>query len=49
MNEPTFFPTQALFRQWLENNHTNKTELIVGFYKVKIGRSCVVFWLDRRC
>jgi uncharacterized protein YdeI (YjbR/CyaY-like superfamily) len=37
MNEPMFFPTQALFREWLANNHDKKTELFVGFYKVKSG------------
>ncbi len=35
MNEPLFFSTQALFRQWLVNNHTNETELFVGYYKIK--------------
>ncbi len=34
---PTFFSNQANFREWLENNHDKKTELLVGFYKVKSG------------
>ena len=37
LNEAKFFPNQTLFRQWLINNHDKKTELIVGFYKVKSG------------
>ena len=37
MNKPIFFSTQALFRKWLADNHTNETELIVGYYKVKSG------------
>ncbi len=31
---PTFFATQAEFREWLEKHHKNETELVVGFYKV---------------
>ena len=31
----TFFENQKLFRDWLEKNHLTKTEIIVGFYKVK--------------
>lgn len=31
---PTFFATQIEFRKWLEKNHKNQTELLVGFYKV---------------
>ncbi|MEP6925172.1 MAG: bacteriocin-protection protein, partial [Pyrinomonadaceae bacterium] len=30
----TFFATPSGFRQWLEENHDQKTELLVGFYKV---------------
>ena len=30
----TFFPTQQDFRDWLEKNHKNEQELLVGFYKV---------------
>lgn len=32
--KPTFFTTQADFRKWLQKNHTEATELIVGYYKV---------------
>ena len=35
---PTFFVTQSDFRKWLQKNHKNKTELIVGFYKVDSGK-----------
>ena len=30
----TFFQTQLDFRNWLEKNHQNEKELLVGFYKV---------------
>lgn len=30
----TFFPTPQDFRNWLEKNHQNEKELLVGFYKV---------------
>lgn len=35
---PIFFATQSDFRQWLEENHNQKTELLVGFYKVGSNR-----------
>jgi uncharacterized protein YdeI (YjbR/CyaY-like superfamily) len=31
---PTFFAKQADWRNWLEENHKNETEFLVGFYKV---------------
>ena len=34
----TFFENQDEFRNWLEANHDNETELIVGFYKVDSGK-----------
>jgi uncharacterized protein YdeI (YjbR/CyaY-like superfamily) len=36
--KPTFFATAQHFRKWLEKNHTTKTELIVGYYKVNSGK-----------
>ena len=35
---PKFFPTQTDFRQWLAENHTTETEIIVGYYNVKSGK-----------
>ncbi len=35
---PTFFAAQSEFRKWLEKNHKKETELLVGFYKVGIGK-----------
>jgi uncharacterized protein YdeI (YjbR/CyaY-like superfamily) len=35
---PIFFPTQHVFREWLEKNHDKETELLVGFYKVNSGK-----------
>jgi uncharacterized protein YdeI (YjbR/CyaY-like superfamily) len=34
-----FFPTQEDFRKWLEENHDQETEIIVGFYKVGLGKN----------
>lgn len=31
---PIFFSSPLEFRKWLEENHKNETELLVGFYKV---------------
>jgi len=36
--QPTFFSKPSDFRKWLENNHSKKTELIVGYYKVGSGQ-----------
>ncbi len=35
---PKFFSSQNEFRKWLEKNHTQKSELVVGFYKVDSGK-----------
>ena len=37
--KPKFFPTQEDFRKWLEENHDQETEIIVGFYKVGLGKN----------
>jgi uncharacterized protein YdeI (YjbR/CyaY-like superfamily) len=31
--DPTFFPTEADFRRWLDANHETAPELLVGFWK----------------
>jgi uncharacterized protein YdeI (YjbR/CyaY-like superfamily) len=36
--EPIFFETPAEFRAWLEENHADETELLVGFHKQGTGR-----------
>ena len=36
--KPRFFANQDRFRAWLEKNHASKTELVVGYYKVKSGK-----------
>jgi uncharacterized protein YdeI (YjbR/CyaY-like superfamily) len=36
--EPIFFETPAEFRDWLEEHHTDETELLVGFHKKGSGR-----------
>ena len=39
----TFFATPQEFRKWLEQHHQTETELIVGFYKVKSGKSSMTW------
>jgi uncharacterized protein YdeI (YjbR/CyaY-like superfamily) len=36
--KPTFFPTPAAFREWLQRHHAAADELLVGFYKVGSGK-----------
>jgi len=35
---PKFFSKSSDFRKWLEKNHNNKSELLVGFWKVHTGK-----------
>ncbi len=35
---PTFFPTPAAFRNWLQRYHARETELWIGFYKKGSGK-----------
>lgn len=39
--KPQFFTTQEDFRKWLEENHERETEIIVGFYRVGLGKKCM--------
>lgn len=41
--DPTFFPTPADFRAWLEENHDTASELWVGYYKKATGRASVTW------
>jgi len=36
--KPAFFASAGVFRAWLAKNHSNNTELLVGFYKKASGR-----------
>ena len=36
-SEPTFFETPDAFRSWLEENHAEESELVVGFKKKATG------------
>ena len=38
---PTFFPTEADFRRWLEANHQTTPELLVGFWKKSSGKPSI--------
>jgi len=40
---PTFFPTPADFRRWLEKHHTTEKELLVGFYKTSSGKPSITW------
>jgi uncharacterized protein YdeI (YjbR/CyaY-like superfamily) len=39
----TFFTAPAEFRQWLEKNHGTASELWVGFYKTKSGKTGITY------
>jgi uncharacterized protein YdeI (YjbR/CyaY-like superfamily) len=39
--QPTFFPTEAKFRSWLEANHETAPELLVGFWKKGSGKASI--------
>lgn len=41
--DPIFFTNQLEFRSWLEINYKNKTELLVGFYKVNSGKQSMTW------
>ena len=41
MAEPTFFPTEADFRRWLEANQETAPELLVGFWKKSTGKPSI--------
>tara|TARA_R110000796_G_scaffold88850_3_gene191835 strand:+ start:45170 stop:45727 length:558 start_codon:yes stop_codon:yes gene_type:complete len=40
---PIFFENPKEFRSWLEKNHLVKTELLVGFYKVRTKRLSITW------
>lgn len=41
--KPTFFPTPAAFRKWLETNHASATKLLAGFYKKNSGKPSITW------
>lgn len=41
ISEPTYFPTEADFRRWLEANHETAPELLVGFWKKGSGKPSI--------
>lgn len=40
---PTFFPTPADFRRWLQAHHATEKELLVGFYKTGSGKPSITW------
>jgi hypothetical protein len=41
LTDPTFFPSEADFRRWLEANHDTAPELLVGFWKKSSGKPSI--------
>src|SRR2546430_17140581 len=41
--KPVFFATAGELREWLERNHADATELLVGFYKRGSGRPSITW------
>src|SRR5262249_4614949 len=41
--KPTYFPSPAAFRAWLERHHAAADELWVGFYKVGSGKRSITW------
>jgi uncharacterized protein YdeI (YjbR/CyaY-like superfamily) len=41
--KPTFFPTPAAFRAWLERNHAKADVLLVGFHKVGSAKPSITW------
>jgi uncharacterized protein YdeI (YjbR/CyaY-like superfamily) len=41
--EPTFFESQAKFRQWLKKHHDSVDELWIGFYKKASGKGGITY------
>lgn len=42
-SKPTFFATQASFREWLDRNHEREPELLVGFHKSASGKPSITW------
>ena len=40
---PRFFKSQSEFRRWLEKNHAQETELLLGFYKKGSGKASTTY------
>ncbi|MGA2903358.1 MAG: YdeI/OmpD-associated family protein [Candidatus Korobacteraceae bacterium] len=41
--KPTFFPSPAAFRSWLEKNHASAAELLMGFYRKDSGKGGISY------
>src|SRR5215813_1770930 len=41
--EPRYFRSEAEFRKWLDKNHQNASELLVGFHKLDSGKPSVTY------
>ena len=43
MMKPKFFSSPEQFRKWLDQNHDNATELLIGFHKKDSGKKSVTY------
>ncbi|HYN22021.1 MAG TPA: YdeI/OmpD-associated family protein [Thermoanaerobaculia bacterium] len=43
MTKPTFFASPSEFREWLEENHDQASELFLGFYKKDSGKKGITY------
>jgi uncharacterized protein YdeI (YjbR/CyaY-like superfamily) len=41
--KPSFFPSAAGFREWLDRHHVTAPELLVGFHKKESGRGGITY------
>jgi hypothetical protein len=41
--EPTFFPSAAKWREWLQRNHNTAVEKVGGFHKAGSGRKGITY------
>ena len=41
--KPSFFPSAAGFRGWLDRHHASAAELLAGFHKKESGRGGITY------
>ena len=41
--KPKFFSSPGQFREWLEQNHSRETELMIGFHKKSSGKKSITY------
>jgi uncharacterized protein YdeI (YjbR/CyaY-like superfamily) len=43
VGQPTFFPNEAAFRKWLQENHNRESELLIGFHRLESGEAGLTY------